>query len=85
MPYYDYVCSDCDSKFEVKRSMNDLDAPATCPECHGHHTARKVSRVAAFAHGSDGSVSAVGGGGCGSCGSGGSCGGGGCGSCSSRN
>ena len=53
MPYYDYVCSDCDSKFEVKRSMNDLDAPATCPECHGHHTARKVSRVAAFAHGSD--------------------------------
>jgi len=80
MPLYDYVCADCKTKFEIRRSMKDLDNPAPCPECRGEHTARQVSRVAAFAHGSDGSVSAVGGGGgCGSCSSSS------CGSCASRN
>lgn len=78
MPYYEYVCSDCDTKFEIKRSMKEIDDPTTCPECRGHHTARQVSRVTAFAHGDGGHVSALGGGGgCGSCGGGscGSCGG----------
>ena len=84
MPYYEYVCSDCNSEFELKRSMKQIDDPTTCPECHGEHVARQVSRVAAFAHGESGSTTSLGAGGCG-CGSGGSCGGGSCGSCASRN
>ena len=82
MPYYEYVCSDCNALFELKRSMKDIDNPATCPECRGEHVARQISKVAAFAHGESGSVSSLGGGGCG-CGS--SCSGGSCGSCASRN
>ena len=82
MPYYEYVCSDCSSAFELKRSMKEIDAPATCPECHGDHVARQISKVAAFAHGESGSTTSLGGGGCG-CGS--SCSGGSCGSCASRN
>ncbi len=81
MPTYEYLCSDCRSIFEIKRAIKDIDAPATCPECHGEHVARQVSRVTSFSHG-DGGTTALGGGGCGCA----SCGGGTCASCaSSRN
>ncbi len=84
MPYYDYVCSECNSKFELKRCISEIDDPAACPECHSEHVRRQVSRVAAFAHGDGGDVSALGGGGCG--GGCASCGGGTCASCgTSRN
>lgn len=82
MPYYDYVCSDCQSKFELKRSIKEIDDPTTCPHCQGQHVARQMSRVAAFSHGDSGTTALGGGGGCGC----GSCSGGTCGSCgSSRN
>ena len=79
MPYYEYVCSDCKTLFELKRAMKEIDDPATCPECHGEHVARQISKVLAFAHSDSGTVSSLGGGGCGSCG------GGSCDSCASRN
>ena len=82
MPYYEYVCSDCRTQFEIKRSIKDIDVPAACPTCQGDHVARQISKVAAFAHGEGGSTTSLGGDGCG-CGS--SCGGGSCGSCASRN
>lgn len=84
MPYYEYVCSDCNTLFELKRAMKEIDDPTACPECHGEHVARQISKVAAFAHGASGSVSSLGGGG--GCGGGcGSCGGGSCGNCASHN
>ena len=52
MPYYEYVCSDCNSKFEIKRCISEIDDPALCPECNSDHVSRQISRVAAFAHGS---------------------------------
>ncbi|MBI5651780.1 MAG: zinc ribbon domain-containing protein [Chloroflexi bacterium] len=79
MPLYEYVCSDCKTKFEIRRAMSLIDAPTNCPHCQGDHVARQISRVAAFGRDDSGSVSSVGGGGCGSCG------GGSCGSCASRN
>jgi putative FmdB family regulatory protein len=71
MPYYEYLCSDCNIKFEIRRCINEIDDPAVCPQCHGDHVARQISRVAVFSHGDGGSVSALGsGGGCASCGGG---------------
>ncbi len=71
MPYYEYVCDDCKTKFEKKRRLAEIDEPADCPECHGRHVTRQVSLVMAFSHGDGGSVSALsGGGGCASCGGG---------------
>lgn len=81
MPYYEYVCTDCKTQFELKRCIAEIDNPAECPECHGEHTARQISKVAAFSHSDGGSVSALGGGGGGCAG----CGGGSCASCGSRN
>jgi len=72
MPIYEYVCFDCQTRFEALRSMANADAPIPCDQCQGEHTSRVVS--AAFAH-SGGRVVAGGasnGGGCSSC-AGGSC------------
>ncbi len=76
MPYYEFLCDDCNAQFELKRCIQEIDHPAACPICHGEHVARQISRVMAFSHGDDGSTSAVGGGGCAGCGGGtcGSCG-----------
>ncbi len=76
MPLYEYVCGECNTKFELRRSMKEIDDPAACPECHSSRVARQMSVVMAFSHGDSGSVSSLGGGG--GCGS---CGGGTCGSC----
>lgn len=82
MPYYEYVCDDCNTQFELKRTISAIDAPTACPQCHGDHVARQISRVMAFSHGDNGAVSSLGGNSCG----GGNCGGGGsCGSCASHN
>ena len=80
MPTYEYVCSDCNTQFELRRSIKQIDDPATCPHCRGSHVARQISKVMAFSHGDSGSVSALGGGG--GCGS---CSGTGCSTCASQN
>jgi putative FmdB family regulatory protein len=80
MPTYEYVCADCQTQFELRRSIKQIDDPAACPECHSQRVARQISKVTAFSHGESGSVAALGnGGGCGSCG------GASCSTCASRN
>jgi putative FmdB family regulatory protein len=79
MPTYEYVCSDCNTQFELRRSIKQIDEPAACPRCQGNHVTRQISKVIAFSH-SGGGVSALGGGGgCGSCSSTA------CSTCASRN
>ena len=34
MPYYEFRCRTCDERFELRRSMFDADARATCPSGH---------------------------------------------------
>jgi putative FmdB family regulatory protein len=45
MAVYEYVCRDCDTVFEARRSMADADAPITCPDGH----ARVARRLSVFA------------------------------------
>ncbi|MBM3144974.1 MAG: zinc ribbon domain-containing protein [Chloroflexi bacterium] len=71
MPIYEYICTECDARFEAIRSISKADEPISCETCQSTKTRRAVS--AAFAH-SEGRVVAGGrsSNGCGSC-SGGSC------------
>jgi len=69
MPIYEYVCKDCDIKFEALRSFSKADEPIECEQCDGENTTRTVS--AAFGR-SNGRAVAGSNSGCGSC-SGGSC------------
>lgn len=74
MPVYEYVCKDCETKFEVLRPFARMDDPADCPR--GHDSGRRVlSSFAAMTKDPYGDPSPVsGGGGCGGCAGGCSCG-----------
>jgi len=47
MPIYEYVCADCDSKFEQMRPLSQSGQQADCPKCH-KPARRKMSTFAAF-------------------------------------
>ena len=69
MPIYEYVCSDCDSKFELLRPVSKSDEPAECPECKGK-CERVLSSFCCMTTSSSGVTSSLGGGSsCASCGS----------------
>ncbi len=70
MPLYEYVCPECDVKFERLGAMTDGQA-AECPTCGGQ-SQRLLSMFAAFSKGSEGEVASVAGGAC-ACGAGGTC------------
>lgn len=68
MPLYEYVCEECQCRFEMLRGMSQADEPARCPRCEMPRGRRLLSRFTALSKGGDGSVSSVGGGSCASCG-----------------
>jgi putative FmdB family regulatory protein len=50
MPIYEYLCPNCERKFDLMRPMSASSEPAPCPDC-GTSSGRAIS---AFAfHGSD--------------------------------
>jgi putative FmdB family regulatory protein len=64
MPLYEYVCQDCESKFEELRPLCRMDDPANCPL--GHLSGRRVlSMFATMTKDAGGETVPVGGGGCG--------------------
>jgi putative FmdB family regulatory protein len=70
MPIYEYVCQECDMRFEELRPLSRMDDDANCPS--GHTRGRRVlSTFAALTRDGEGAVGYVGGG-CGGC-SGGNC------------
>ncbi len=69
MPIYEYICENCNRKFESLRSIKDADAPIPCHYCQSQQTHRIVS---VFFAQSGGKVIAGTSSGCGSC-AGGSC------------
>jgi putative FmdB family regulatory protein len=40
MPIYEYVCQDCQTRFEALRLMKDADTPIACQECQSERTKR---------------------------------------------
>jgi putative FmdB family regulatory protein len=73
MPLYEYVCKDCNTRFEQLRPVSRMDDPADCPRGHARGE-RVLSTFAAITKDAAGNTSTVGGGGCGGC-AGGNCGG----------
>ena len=69
MPIYEYLCSNCDSKFEALRTMKDADAVIECKKCGSNETRRMLSVCQTHVPGSASKTSS---GGCAGC-SGGSC------------
>ncbi len=70
MPIYEYICPDCDLKFELLRSLSQSGEKVPCPRCN-KSAERMVSACAAFSRNEAGESTSVAGTGssCGSCGS----------------
>ena len=69
MPLYEYVCADCQTKFEALRSMSQADSPIACQRCNSLQTSRVFSTFAALSRSNSGQTKAVAGtgGGCANC------------------
>ncbi|MFC1941016.1 FmdB family zinc ribbon protein [Chloroflexota bacterium] len=67
MPIYEYVCSDCEYKFELLRPLSQAGETASCPRCQ-KPAKRKLSTFACFSTNESGLTSPVGGNSCASCG-----------------
>jgi len=66
MPFYDYTCTKCHTKFELMRTMSQRDDPAACPECGAKKAKRGLPSFSTSVRGGSGS----GGGACRNAGSG---------------
>ncbi len=72
MPIYEYVCSECNAKFEQLRPLSQSDQTADCPQCH-KPARRKMSTFACFSANPGGvpkTIPGTGGSSCSSCSSG---------------
>ena len=59
MPLYEYMCDECQCKFDLLRSFSQADDPVTCPYCEHAGARRLLSAFAAVSTGSDGSTASV--------------------------
>ncbi len=50
MPLYEYVCSNCHTAFELRRSIQQKD-DAACPDCNSPRGARQIATIATFTRG----------------------------------
>jgi putative FmdB family regulatory protein len=65
MPIFEYICKECDHRFEALVYGKEK---ASCPKCHTTKLAPQISVFAVSAKGASSSSSAAPSGGCGSCG-----------------
>ncbi len=59
MPFYEYECKDCCTRFELLVSISQADQKQACPHCGGKNTQKQLS---VFASKSSSSAGTSGGG-----------------------
>ncbi len=68
MPIYEYVCTECEEKFELLRPFSKADEVAECPHCK-HDSERVLSKFCCVSVNESGVTSSIAGSSCASCGS----------------
>ena len=55
MPFYEFQCKDCQTKYDVRASIKEKEAGLhpECPQCHSVHSHQVIS-AGLVLHGSDG-------------------------------
>ncbi|RLC93192.1 MAG: zinc ribbon domain-containing protein [Chloroflexi bacterium] len=51
MPIYEYECTVCGARFELRRNVGQSDSEVKCPKCGADNTRRLLSLFAAPASG----------------------------------
>jgi putative FmdB family regulatory protein len=54
MPFYEYTCPKCGTRFELMRAMSQRDEPAACPECGAKKAKRELASFATSVRGGSG-------------------------------
>ena len=60
MPLYEYICQDCQTKFELRRSFSQADEPVKCINCQSSHTKKLISSFICLNSVGSGSASSLG-------------------------
>jgi putative FmdB family regulatory protein len=60
MPIYEYLCPECNFKFELLRQQSQATESVSCPRCH-NGAKRIFSAFASFSKGSEGLSTPIGG------------------------
>ncbi|NWF77086.1 MAG: zinc ribbon domain-containing protein [Chloroflexi bacterium] len=60
MPIYEYLCPECNLKFELLRPQSQANENASCPRCH-NGAKRIFSSFASFTKSSEGTSTPIGG------------------------
>jgi putative FmdB family regulatory protein len=47
MPFYEYTCNRCATRFELIRRLAERDEPTVCPSCGAKNARRELPRVSA--------------------------------------
>lgn len=45
MPFYEYSCKKCGTRFDLMRRLAERDDPAVCPSCGGKQAHRELPRI----------------------------------------
>lgn len=56
MPIYEYECTSCGEKFEMRRSVGDSDTEIKCPKCGIENPRRAFSLFASASSGGGGAA-----------------------------
>ena len=72
MPIYEYICKECNHKFEAMRGFSQADDPIRCSHCGSMDTRRAISLCFSKSDGTVTYSTNTSGGGCAGC-SGGNC------------
>lgn len=43
MPFYAFICTECGKDFTLRRKIDEMEDPATCPECGSERTKREIT------------------------------------------
>jgi len=46
MPIYEYECTKCGERFNLRRSFSDSDNDVKCPKCNTQNPKRVISNIA---------------------------------------
>ena len=65
MPLYEYICKNCDHRFEVLQRMGEGASDLSCPKCGEKQAKKQFSTFASSSHGTASAAGFNAGAGCG--------------------
>ena len=53
MPVYEYICQECENRFEKRVGFSEADRDQECPACGSSHSRKQISMFASSSSGNN--------------------------------